>query len=85
MTTIVLADDHKIVRHAGVEGYQLFDIKADPSEQTDLSTTNPELREQMLRDLEFLLEKIMEKSGSGKAPVLSKEEIERLRSLGYVE
>jgi len=74
----------KLVRRSPVVPYQLFDINADPQEHNDLSDDVPERCDDMVRDFELILESISTQSVSGQAPSLTEEQIQRLRSLGYL-
>jgi arylsulfatase A-like enzyme len=78
-----LCDGYKlIVRPDGVE---LFDLRADPCEETDLSTIEVARLQQMRRDLDAALQAASARSGDEAEPLrLSPDEQRRLRSLGYV-
>jgi hypothetical protein len=67
---------------------ELYDLRADPSEQEDLAARLPitvgYLR-QRARTLEQTLEKQRAKIGAGTELELTPEERQRLHALGYVE
>ena len=62
--------------------FELYDLDADPAERANVADANPEI----VRDLKRRLD-VFKSSGSGiptaETRALSKEEKERLRSLGY--
>ncbi len=78
-------EDFKLIRQSSEQQYQLFDINADPQERTDLSDEVPKRCADMIRDLEFFLGSISVQSVSGEAPTLTREQIQQLRSLGYLK
>lgn len=47
----MIAGDHKLIWSLRTEGVQVFDLGEDPGEQTDLSKTDPELAEKLVRQL----------------------------------
>lgn len=70
------------------EGIQLFDLRADPGERTDLSEELPRVRQQMWRQLRLYRKKLRERTSD--APTVADEErsdqeLDRLRALGYVD
>jgi arylsulfatase A-like enzyme len=59
----------------------LFDLRVDPHEQTDVAAAHPEV----VADLRVWLERFRgSKPAAGDAVTLTPEQLERLRSLGYV-
>jgi len=61
---------------------QVFDLSIDPGERTDLAAARPELTRGLLQTLEAFRASAVEGTWRGEP---SPEEIEKLRSLGYVK
>ena len=64
---------------------QLFDLEQDPFERDNIADRSPEIAAQMVSDVELVVQTL---SGGGRAretPRLEAEEMERLRSLGYMK
>lgn len=74
----------KLIRRSSTGPYQLFDINADSQERNDLSDQTSERYADMVRDFELILGSISAQVVSGKSPSLTEEQIQRLRSLGYL-
>ncbi len=76
-------------RPAGLrQGVHLFDLAADPGERRDISEERPRMQEQMWRQLMAYRRAIEERSETPETMAdeeRSEKEVERLRSLGYVE
>ncbi|MEE8142910.1 MAG: sulfatase [Planctomycetota bacterium] len=70
---------YTLIRQPTVRRPQLFDTRADPKEQTDLSAEQSSQRDRMLLDLDLIL-RFLKPTPS---PPLSNEELARLRALGY--
>jgi hypothetical protein len=71
-----------------VPEYELFDARKDPLNLTDLSNANPEKVRTLARALEtWRVEALAArgKSAEEETRALAPEELERLRSLGYVQ
>lgn len=64
---------------------QLFELRRDPGEQTDLSATRPSLVQQMLSDMDLARAAGGIEVGEAPPVHLSPKERERLRALGYLE
>ena len=77
--------DLKLVQSAAPAQVQLFDIKADPGELHDLAAEAPEALQRMTDELELVLQALSAEATTGPAPVLTPEQIEQLRSLGYLK
>ncbi len=78
-------DGHKFV--IGPQGKLLFNLDADPAELNELSAAQPKRLEEMMEDLR-LARRAMDArntSAAGEPVELDPDEIERLRSLGYLE
>jgi hypothetical protein len=63
----------------------LFDIRTDPEEKENLADLKPQLRDAMIADLSLILQTISTQQAPGVAPRLTEDDIEWLRSLGYVK
>jgi arylsulfatase A-like enzyme len=82
-----LQDGYKLIR-TGDGQVLLFNIREDPHEQNNLATAEPERVQQMSEDMRLAYEAAV--AGAQNAPAdsgvnLTPEQLERLRSLGYVE
>lgn len=79
----VLAGTWKYIKNRNTSWHRLFDHSVDPSEQTDLCATHPEIAGQLAKRLEQFV-----REHGGEGPVekvgLDEELIARLRSLGYL-
>jgi arylsulfatase A-like enzyme len=78
-------DGIKLVRGPAAEQVQLFDVISDPGEQHDLAAEAPDLRDRLVADLDLVLETFAAETVTGAAPTLSPEQLEHLRSLGYLK
>ena len=80
-----LYDGYKlVVRPDGVK--QLFNLRSDPHEHTDLATTKADLCSKLLADLKAARDLAISHSTERSTPVqVPPEALERLRSLGYVK
>ncbi len=88
----VVADGWKLIHHprrpGGWPEYELYDHRSDPLDLLDLAASKPEIVEQLARELESWHEQALaarlvaeETTPEG----LSSEELQRLRSLGYIQ
>ncbi len=79
---------HNTRRPPGVPEYELYDVTRDPLNQTDLAPAHPERIRDLAARLEEWRKKALsdrEESGKNDTENLSPEELERLRSLGYIQ
>lgn len=84
ITSAVRRERHKLHFNRLTGASQLFDLEQDPGEQVDLSVTRPDVREDLGARLARLRELRRTAAARSSAP-LSPEEVERLRSLGYMQ
>jgi arylsulfatase A-like enzyme len=78
-------DGHKLIVWPD-ERLELFDLRTDPGETDNLDSREPERVAALLEELRFTLRGLGgEDRDDGTAPELTPEQIERLRSLGYVQ
>jgi len=83
--SVVLDDQHLIVNLAERK-VQLFDMKADPGESTDISLPQPATRKELLALLEKHRRTLASHPSFGKQRgVMTPEQKEALRSLGYLQ
>ena len=75
----------KLIRRSPASPYQLFDLIADPQERNDLAAEAPERCADIAKDLELILEGISAQHVRRQAPSLTNEQIQKLRSLGYLK
>ncbi len=78
-------DGLKLILQSSSPEVQLFNIRTDPQEQENLANQQPEHRDAMIADLRLILQTISNQRPGETAPVLTEDEIQRLRSLGYVK
>ncbi len=79
---------HHTVRQEGQPEFELFDRNKDPLDQTNIAEQNPKIVEQLAKELKLWKEKAVSvklKSDTDSTSNMSPEEIERLRSLGYIQ
>ncbi len=81
----ILIDRFKLIRDDETGTVEVYDLEADPGERENLAPTRPELVDRLLPVLRSALERAAEGAVEGGVRKLSEEEVERLRSLGYLE
>jgi len=88
----ILSGDYKLIhnraRRAGVPEFELYDLAADPREQTNLAAGKPEVVARLARVLEAWHKSALQarlKPDSEAAGSMSPEQLERLRALGYIK
>lgn len=74
---------HKLLLNLESGGSRLFDLTEDPGEQRPLGPSGADTARRLERDLRRLLPRRV--PSEERAPELDREEIERLRALGYVD
>ena len=91
-STAIVAGGFKLVhntkRHPGQPEFELFDRRKDLLDRTNVASANPEIVEWLARELKTwrrAAEAGRLKSDAEGAQALTKEELERLRSLGYIQ
>jgi len=77
-------DGMKIIIQSSKPEVQLFDVSLDPAEKENLADLKPEVTKTLRGDLHLILKKLSLKQKNQISPQLTPEEIERLRSLGYI-
>ena len=82
----VRSRSHALLWNQAEGTISLFDTREDPHEQRNLAESNPELRDE-LRDRLQLHQAELKKAGTllTRQEELTREEIERLQSLGYLQ
>ena len=76
--------DVKLIRTHDPDRVSLFKVGADPKEWNDLADELIELRVDMLADLDLIKRKLSADAVDGQAADFSDEEIDKLRTLGYI-
>jgi hypothetical protein len=79
---------HNTKRPAGAPEFELYAHATDPLDQTDVAAQHPDVVQGLARDLaawRTAAARARLKPDSASANSLSKEELERLRSLGYIQ
>jgi hypothetical protein len=79
---------HNTKRHPGDAEFELYRHGSDPLDQTDVSAEHPELVARLARDLRAWQSRAARarvKPDAASAQTMSKEDLERLRSLGYIQ
>jgi hypothetical protein len=74
----------KIIRNLDQDALETYDLSTDPGERRDLSDREVVGLEDLLRAQESWLREMAARDRSGSEIELTREEIEHLRSLGYV-
>ena len=74
----------KLVRSFAPAETHLFDLRTDPAEKINLAQQAPEQRNRMLDELKLVLRAMSTEAVTTQAPILTQDEIEHLRSLGYI-
>ena len=82
ITRMVRSGRYKLHYNRLTRASQVFDLSIDPGERTDLVAARPELTRGLLQTLEAFKASAVEGTWRGEP---SPEEIEKLRSLGYVK
>jgi len=78
-------DGLKLIIQSSSPKVQLFDVRSDPKEQENLANRHPKRCNDMMSDLKLILQTLSQKHLKARPPSLTPDEIERLRSLGYVK
>lgn len=84
----VYLDGWKLIADRERDRYELYDLATDPGEKHDLSAAEPERRASMAKILDTwnrYNQREAAKLEGVEVPELTEEEIERLRSLGYIQ
>ena len=79
---------HNTKRPAGGPELELFDHRRDPLDRTDVAAQHPDVVERLKRELDAWRKSVASsrlKPDADAGQALSKEELERLRALGYVQ
>ena len=81
-----MADGFKLIHTPLYDRYELYDMKKDFGEEHDLvnESAYTQLRQELKNRLKRLRQQNLLKLGKIKSPELSEEELEKLKSLGYV-
>ncbi len=88
----IIEGEWKLIRNverpAGVPEFELYHHQTDPLDQKDLASENPEVVKRLAQQLEawheWALERKLPSDGEA-SEAMSSEELQRLRSLGYVQ
>ena len=87
-----IKDGWRLIRNRkegkGEPTYELFDHRNDPLDMKDLAAEKPDLVTQLAADLEAFQQKALDAKlppDSAGQKAMSKEELERMRSLGYIQ
>lgn len=88
----IIVDGWKLIhnrqRPGGEPEYELYDHRNDPLDTTDLAAEKPEIVQRLAHELDAWYEKVKAarlQPDSASTEGLSREELERLRSLGYIQ
>lgn len=79
---------HNMKRPAGVPEFELYDHRADPLDQHDVSASHPDVVQRLRRELDAWRKAVAASRltpDAEAARALSGQELERLRALGYVQ
>jgi arylsulfatase A-like enzyme len=83
--TALRKDGFKLILQPYLPRVRMFNIGTDPGEQENIEDQMPQKRDKMIADLNRTLKMISRRQMDGAAPQLSQEELQSLRSLGYVK
>jgi arylsulfatase A-like enzyme len=81
----LIGERYKLILDDEAASVALYDLASDPEERRDLSAVRPELRERMLAALHAQAGAAREGGPPAEAVPLTREELEVLEKLGYVE
>jgi len=83
----IITDGFKLIHTPLYDRYELYDMKQDFGEEHDLNneTSHSQLRSELKTRLKRICQQDMLKLGTVRSPELSAEELEKLKSLGYVK
>jgi len=83
----IMADGFKLIHTPLYDRYELYDMKQDFGEEHDLinETSHDQLRDELKIRLKRVCRQDLLKLGTVRSPELSAEELEKLKSLGYVD
>jgi len=79
---------HNLIRPPGDPEFELYDHRNDPLDQTDISAEHPDVVQGLAREIKAWTEKAEAarlKSDADSGRAMSQDELERLRSLGYIQ
>lgn len=79
---------HNKLRHADQPEFELYDFKRDPLNATDVASQHPEIVKKLAKELDawFVQASVLRlKPDSDTAVTLNQDELERMRSLGYIQ
>jgi arylsulfatase A-like enzyme len=79
---------HNLTRPPGDPEFELYDHRSDPLDQTDVSAEHPDLVASLAREIKSWsgkAEAARLKSDADAGRAMSQDELERLRSLGYIQ
>ena len=79
---------HNTKRHGDRPEFELYDHRQDPLDQKDVATAHPEIIQTLVKELEAWhrkAESVRLKPDAASDESMSQEDLERLRSLGYVQ
>jgi arylsulfatase A-like enzyme len=79
----MIKDDYKLIQVVDEAPYQLFNMKNDQRERTELSALEPKRLSEMTGAVMSILKQMAADGTSGETPAMSEKEKARLRSLGY--
>jgi arylsulfatase A-like enzyme len=80
----VVMDNWKLIHHFDDDHLELFDLAADPGETTNIYKSHPPVLDDLMFLLDQRLAEMASQSQSGAQAGLSDEDIQRLKSLGYL-
>ncbi len=81
----IIVDRFKLIRDDETGTVEVYDLEGDPGERENLAATRPKLVDRLLPMLQSAFERAAKGAVEGGVRKLSEEEVERLRSLGYLE
>src|SRR5262249_45353449 len=79
---------HNTIAASGQPEFELYNIRTDPAEQRNVATQNPEIVKKLTAELNVWQKKANAaklKPDAQATQTMSQEELERMRSLGYIQ
>ena len=77
-------DNYKLIHDSKSQSFALYDLHADPGEERDISSLEPALKAKLTAEMQQRYGDFSAEPAPENRVELDREELERLRALGYV-
>jgi len=77
-------DNYKLIHDSKNQTFALYDLNADPQEKVDISSLKPDLKKKLTAEMQQRYDDFSAEPAPENRVELDREELERLRALGYV-